>query len=131
MPATHVAIQLQSGGGDDVLPTKIGTAGFPRERPKVRRSIRRKSGAEPLPGIERVYLAVADHGDGEGIFTIAGPRGERVPVVAINAKGLSVLREYARELAISSGFTVSIICFTNRSLHETFPPVATADGENS
>lgn len=80
-------------------------------------------------GIEKVYLAVTDQKDGlaEGVYTVAGPRNQRLPVVAIDNKDLEALRQYASAEATRTGKTVSIICFTNRTHHETFHPVTTGD----
>lgn len=74
-------------------------------------------------------MAVADHGDGEGVYTVVGPSGERLPIVAIDDSGLSALREYSQELANISGTSVSIISFTQRTQHETFSPLTTGDKE--
>lgn len=80
-------------------------------------------------GIESVYLAVTDaHGDGtESVYTVSGPDQNRIPVVALDDKSLESLRKFAETQARTTGKTVSIICFTHRTLHETFPPVATGD----
>ncbi len=79
--------------------------------------------------IEKVYLAVTDQAEdaAEGVYTVAGPHDERLPVVAIDDKDLEALRRYARAQAKRTGKTVSIICFTNRTHHETFHPVTTGD----
>lgn len=79
--------------------------------------------------IEKVYLAVTDldRGDVEGVYSVVGPHDERLPVVAIDDKDLTSLRQYAQSQATATGKTVSIICFTHRTLHETFAPVATGD----
>jgi hypothetical protein len=75
-----------------------------------------------------VYVAVSDQGDGEDIFTVnVGRRGQRLPIVAIDQRGLSVLRKYCQQLADETGHTVSIICFTSRRLYESLAPIATGD----
>ena len=79
--------------------------------------------------IEKVYMAVTDLEDAsaEGVYTVTGPHNEKLPVVAIDDKDLDALRAYAQQEAQRSGKSVSIICFTNRTLHETFTPSATGD----
>lgn len=72
-------------------------------------------------------MAVSDHGDVEYVSTVVGPNGERLPLVAIDRKGLSILRRYSQDLANRTGKTVSIISFTRRKLCDTVVPVATRD----
>lgn len=83
---------------------------------------------EPRPRkVTQVYMAVAESDAGEGVYTILGPNDERLPLVALDAGALSVLRTYAQSVANDTGKTVSIICFTDRRLYERFPPVTTGD----
>jgi hypothetical protein len=77
--------------------------------------------------IEEVYVAVADLENGEGIYSILGPEGQTLPVVAVDPKDLELLSEYAREQVKKTGRTVSIIGFTKRTHHETFRPPTTGD----
>jgi hypothetical protein len=78
--------------------------------------------------LAEVYVAVTDRGDGEDIFTVnVGREGQRLPIVAIDQRGLSVLRRYCQQLADETGQSVSIICFTSRRLYESLAPVTTGD----
>jgi hypothetical protein len=77
--------------------------------------------------LSKIYIAVIDHGDKEGICTVLLPNDERLPLVAIDEKALAVLRNYSQQVANETGKTVSIICFTGSRLYESFTPVATGD----
>lgn len=79
--------------------------------------------------IEKVYLAVTDldNEDSEGVYSVTGASDQLLPVVAIDDKGLAILSQYAQSQAEATGKTVSIICFTHRTVHEKFAPVATGD----
>lgn len=77
--------------------------------------------------VEDVYIAISDHDGGEGIYTIIGPSGEKLPLVAVDDKGLEILRQFSQEAAEESGKSVSIIRFTGRSHYETFRPLATGE----
>jgi len=77
--------------------------------------------------IERVYMAVVELAEGEGVYAAVGPNGEKLPVVAIDEKDIAALSEHARGQANATGQTVSIICFTKRTHHETFRPSTTQD----
>lgn len=79
------------------------------------------------PKVERIYIAVAEGADSEGIFSVYGPNGETIPVAAVDDKGLHVLGEYVRKQVNNTGQTVSIIGFTKRTHHETFRPLSTGD----
>lgn len=72
-------------------------------------------------------MAVVADNDQESVFTIIGPAGERVPVVAIDQAGLDTLSQYARENADRTGRPISIISFTERAHHATFVPNTTND----
>lgn len=85
-------------------------------------------GAARSRTIEKIYLAIGDHGDGEGVYTVPGQEeDERLPMVAVDDTGLSILKKLSQDIATSSGKTVSIICFTTRVLHDTLPPLTTGD----
>lgn len=73
-----------------------------------------------------VYLMIRETEDGEELYTVAP---QNSPLVAIDGNGLDRLRRVARQEADASGRTVSIICFTERSIHETFAP-STTEGDN-
>lgn len=77
--------------------------------------------------VDQVFVAVSDLGDGEQIYTVPGPNGEMLPIVAVNQRALGVLRRYAQSAANQSGKAVSIYSFTRRSLYDTVAPVATGD----
>lgn len=77
--------------------------------------------------VDKVYLAVSDQGSGEGLYAVTGRDGEGLPLVAVDPKGLSRLEKYSQQLANASGHSVSIICFTGRTHHETFRPSTTGD----
>jgi hypothetical protein len=79
--------------------------------------------------IEKVYLAVVERPGGEDIYTVIGPGGERIPIVALGDADLAALGDFARGQASTTGRSVSIICFTRRARHETFRPVTTGDNE--
>ncbi len=87
--------------------------------------------AGPSGRLRKVYLAVANSDEGEGVYAVAGANGERLPLLAIDQGGLKRLKTYSQHLANSSGQTVSIICFTERSAHATFRPSATRDKGSS
>ena len=82
--------------------------------------------------IEKVYMAVTDTEDTtvESVYIVFGPQKEKLPVVAIEEKDLAALRKFAHSEAEATGKPVSIICFTNRELHETFRPLTTGDKES-
>lgn len=77
--------------------------------------------------VRHLYMVVADEGRSEAVCTLTGPEGEHVPVVAIDRKGRIALSKYAQALADSSGKSVSLVCFTRDTSHETFAPGATGD----
>ena len=78
--------------------------------------------------VAEVFLAViGEEGAGEGVAYITGPNRERLPLVALDRRGLSILRQYSQEVANRRGETVSIICFTSRRLHDRVRPLATGD----
>lgn len=82
----------------------------------------------PVPmKISRVYVAVVHNGGGEGVYSVFGPKGEALPIVAVDDKDLNALTEYAQQQCQATGQTVSIIGFTKRTHHETFRPLTTGD----
>lgn len=90
-------------------------------RPRVAVSVKRHPGK-----VERVYLAVVDLGNGEGIYSV-GVDGQTLPVVAVGSKGLGTLIEYAREQVNRTGRTVSIIGFSKRTQQKVFRPSTNGD----
>lgn len=77
--------------------------------------------------VSQVFVAVSDSGNGEEIYLVPGPNGEMIPLVAVNARAVGVLRRFAQSEADQSGKTVSIYSFTRRSLYDTVRPSATGD----
>ena len=77
--------------------------------------------------ISGVFIAVTKLDDGEGIYSVSGPQGQTLPVVAIDSNGLVSLEEFARQQVLLTGRTVSIIGFTKRTHRHTFRPSATGD----
>lgn len=77
--------------------------------------------------VNRVYLAVIDHDEGEGVFTILGPAGQKLPLVALDERALPALQRYSQNVANEVGKKVSIISFTGRAVCESFSPIATGD----
>lgn len=77
--------------------------------------------------VSEVFMAVLEQGDQESVFTVVTPRNVRLPVVALDRTALAVLQRYAQSMADETGQTVSIICFTDRSVYESFRPSATGD----
>jgi hypothetical protein len=77
--------------------------------------------------LSKVYVAVTQLDNGEGIYSIAGPDGQTLPVVAVDVSALAALSEFACQQARLTGRTVSIIGFTKRTHRETFRPPATGD----
>lgn len=80
-----------------------------------------------LSKITELYIAVAELDDGEGVYSVFGPEGQPLPVVAVDGKDLNALSEYVRGQVQHTGRTVSIIGFTKRTHHETFRPSSTGD----
>jgi hypothetical protein len=78
--------------------------------------------------VRELFIAVTgDDPQSEHVYTIPGPNGILLPLVAMDDWSLAVLHRYAQQLANSSGNVVRIISFTKRTLHDTVHPVATGD----
>lgn len=88
-------------------------------RPRRRKGVGHK--------IDELFVAVTDSLEGEQIFTVLGPAGERIPLTAITTAGLANLRQYAQRVVNSDGNNVLIIRFTGRTLYETLSPRTTGD----
>jgi hypothetical protein len=91
-----------------------------------------KPQVEPRPPrrkgeISQLFVAVTDSEEGEQIYTVLGPAGEKIPLTAINAIGVANLRLYAQRVADRDGNDVFIIRFTGRALYETVSPRTTGD----
>jgi len=74
-----------------------------------------------------VYMAVFDDGGHETIIEIRVTDNGKLPLVAIDEKGLAILQQFSQQTADKTGQTVSIICFTGRQLYESYSPSATGD----
>jgi hypothetical protein len=70
---------------------------------------------------------VGDDPQSEQVYSIPGPGGILLPLVAMDKSSLTVLRGYAQQVANLHGKTVRIISFTRRTLHDTVHPVSTGD----
>lgn len=79
--------------------------------------------------IARVYLAITETDDGEDVYTLHGPDGQLLPLVAIDDKDLVSLRQHAKLMSRKTRKPVRIISFTKRSHHEIFPESTTGDNE--
>ena len=77
--------------------------------------------------IDRLHIIVTDVAGSEGIYSVYGPSGQLLPIVAVDDKGIGKLSLYAEEQVRLTGRTVSIISFTKRVLHETYRPLTTGD----
>lgn len=84
--------------------------------------------ASRLPAkVREIFIAVTDSGAGEEIYTFAGPGGETIPVVALNAEARAILIEYCQGIANRSGKKVAIIGFTRGIVHDMVSPLTTGD----
>jgi hypothetical protein len=80
------------------------------------------------PQVRELFIAVVgDDPQSEQIYTIPGPNGILLPLVAMDERSLAVLKNYAQQVANNSGRIVRIISFTKRTLHDTVHPVTTGD----
>lgn len=73
-----------------------------------------------------VYIAMFT--DDEGYDTVIDIRiteNGKIPLASVDKNALRTMRRLAQEMANRYGKTVSIICFTNRQLYESYPPSAT------
>jgi hypothetical protein len=77
--------------------------------------------------VSEIYIAVSESGPGEEIYSVTGPGGETLPVVALDHAALHLLRRYSQGIANRSGKNVRIIGFTRGTVHGTIRPVATGD----
>ena len=75
--------------------------------------------------VTRVYMAVTDYEPDEGILKVSGPHNIQLPLVALDERSLPALERYAQNVANELGRKVTIICFTNRRVCESFSPVST------
>jgi len=83
---------------------------------------------EPRRRLTEVYLAVFSDQDGdENVIQVRTPGDVLLPLVAIDRKALGILQKFAQDTADQTGQSVSIICFTDRTVYESFRPTATGD----
>lgn len=77
--------------------------------------------------VTEVFMAVVGQPDGEGenLFAVAAPNQAWLPLVAMDRKSLAILKKFSQNVANARGETVSIICFTDRRVHESVMPVVT------
>ena len=78
---------------------------------------------EPQEGaLTTVYLAVTSQDGAESVFTVLGPGGEKLPLVALGDAALVVLRDYSQILANRTGRTVNIVSFSGRADLDSISP---------
>ena len=93
----------------------------PSEQLRVEARLRR-------PQVRELFIAVTgEDPQSEQVYTVPGPNGILLPLVAMDDRSLAVLTGYAQQVANSSGQIVRIITFTKRTLHDTIHPVTTGD----
>lgn len=77
--------------------------------------------------VSEIYLAVSARGKGEEVYTVDGPNGEKLPLVALDAGDADTLRQYVERDTHRGGKKVEIIRFTGRTLYDSVAGLSTGD----